>query len=286
MEINMPLTTESSALKVYQNYLPVHEPKKAIDGIPSSKYLNFDKDGSGLIIEIDRCQLTGFNLTSGDDNPSRDPKSYELYGSDDGRITYRMVHKGTIETFTQRLQRREIRLPNPSFYKQYKIIFDTIVDSTITDAFQIAEIELIGSEITTTWPEYVTYYKLLQHLAKENEQTAFELPLTDIFDYSELPLARDTQIRNLADRPEINLHQNDLSGWHGDKKMWSSINETIKAKVGMDPMKTNISSTLTMNHWTLTLGLNFALQGVIAASISETTFPHVFESTLWFHSLA
>ena len=215
-----------------QNYLPVHEPKKAIDGIPSSKYLNFDKDGSGLIIEIDRCQLTGFNLTSGDDNPSRDPKSYELYGSDDGGITYRMVHKGTIETFTQRLQRQEIRLPNPSFYKQYKIIFDTIVDSTITDAFQIAEIELIGSEITTTWPEYVTYYKLLQHLAKENEQTAFELPLTDIFDYSELPLARDTQIRNLADRPEINLHQNDLSGWHGDKKMWSSINETIKAKVG------------------------------------------------------
>ena len=64
-----------------------------------------------------------------------------------------------------------------------------------------------------------------------NEQTAFELPLTDIFAYSELPLARDIQIVNFADRPEINLDQNDLSGWHGDKKIWSAINKTIKAKV-------------------------------------------------------
>lgn len=217
-----------------KNYLSIHPPRNLTDGNTGTKYLNFDKNGSGLIFEINHCQLNGFTLTSADDLPERDPKSFELYGSNDGGNTYYLIYKNNLKPFGKRLEAQFIQLPKPFFYNQYKLVFDTIVDPQRADSFQLAELQLSGAEIKTTWPEYVTYYKLLKYLANYRKVIPFDLPISDIIDYSELPLARDIDKAHSSEPSSIRLIQNGLDGWFGDKSMWSSDQKMIRAAVNDD----------------------------------------------------
>jgi hypothetical protein len=122
-------------------YPPGERPVEAIDGIKTggSKYLNFGREGSGLIITpaAGPSIVQSFRITTGNDTAGRDPSSYILYGTNDP-ISSLDNSEGTAEAWTQ-ISLGNITLPdlrnvdgplvgvtNATSYASYKIVFPTV----------------------------------------------------------------------------------------------------------------------------------------------------------------
>lgn len=127
---------------------PGERPIEAIDGVKTgaSKYLNFGREGSGLIITpaVGSSIVKSFQITTGNDTPGRDPASYILYGTN-SPITSLENSEGIAETWTQisqggitlpgdpavNLDQRNVDGPiigvaNSTAYLSYKIVFPTV----------------------------------------------------------------------------------------------------------------------------------------------------------------
>ncbi len=130
------------------------EPDKAIDGNDLTKYLNFGGKNSGFIVTpgIGSSQVQSFRLTTGNDNPGRDPSAWELYGTNDA-ISSAQNSFGTAENWTL-LDSGTVTLPlgrntpgsavpvnNASSWGSYKMIF-TDLEDTNDPIMQISEAEL------------------------------------------------------------------------------------------------------------------------------------------------
>jgi hypothetical protein len=62
-------------------YPAAENPPKAIDGLSTTKYLNFGGAGSGFIVTPGfPAPVESFQITTGNDAPGRDPSSWALYG--------------------------------------------------------------------------------------------------------------------------------------------------------------------------------------------------------------
>ncbi len=61
-----------------------------------------------------------YALTSANDAPERDPRDWQLQGSQDGQ-SWTTLDTRTGETFTARFQRKEYRLANPTAYAHYRL---------------------------------------------------------------------------------------------------------------------------------------------------------------------
>jgi hypothetical protein len=119
-------------------YPPTERPLEAIDGLKdsSSKYLNFGREGSGLIITPGKgaSVVKSMQLTTANDTVSRDPAAYALYGTND-TITSLEHSAGDAENWVQ-IAIGNIVLPdlrnvdgdlipfesNTTSYKSYKLI--------------------------------------------------------------------------------------------------------------------------------------------------------------------
>lgn len=119
--------------------------ENAIDDLPSTKYLNFDKLNAGMTVTpgVGRAVVTGLRLTSANDAPERDPTSYQLLGSDDGAV-FTEIARGSLPSFAGRFVTVAVSFPNQVAYRHYRLLFPTVADAGSAVAVQIAEVEFLG----------------------------------------------------------------------------------------------------------------------------------------------
>jgi hypothetical protein len=146
-------------------YPPNQSPHAAIDGdkTTNSKYLNFGREGSGLIITPSKGSTVAkaIQLTTANDTASRDPSHYELYGTNETIKSYENS-MGDLENWSL-ISSGDITLPdarnvdgdiipfdsNTTAYSSYKIIFtdnkgpDT--GSGSANSIQFAEVAIYDS---------------------------------------------------------------------------------------------------------------------------------------------
>lgn len=117
----------------------------AIDNNTATKYLNFDKLNAGLTVSPVKGSsvITGLRLTSANDAPERDPTSYVLFGSNDGKEFFE-ISRGTIPNFSGRFVSVEVSFTNTIAWLQYRLLFPTVINAASAVAMQIAEIEFLG----------------------------------------------------------------------------------------------------------------------------------------------
>lgn len=140
------LKVEKFATK--NNRSPGHEDvQHAIDGNTKTKYLNFGKEGSGLVIHLAKSPvvISGIKFTSANDSPERDPIRYRLEGSNDGKL-FDLIDESDIPDFTGRHQSHSLSFANDSAFKTYRITFVKIRDAQKAECVQIAEVRLFGSQ--------------------------------------------------------------------------------------------------------------------------------------------
>ena len=145
LNLRVDLTEPGDKVEGTSTKFPANEaPSNAIDDNPKTKYLNFDGKGSGLILEVGKSVAVGIALTSGNDAPERDPRTFALYGSKEGS-EFIPVAAGAVPSFSARQQRKRFSFDNAEAYSFYKLIFPELVGPEGTP-LQIGEVELIRKE--------------------------------------------------------------------------------------------------------------------------------------------
>ncbi|MGE3308436.1 MAG: MBG domain-containing protein [Limisphaerales bacterium] len=131
------------------------EVSRAIDGEPLTKYLNLGGVNSGFIVtpKIGTTVVTGFTMTTANDEPSRDPSEWELFGTQDPITTSNHGHE-IFERWTRiasgevflPIQRRSVApvvvVDNAKAYTSYRLVFHNLIDPTAL--MQFAEIQFHG----------------------------------------------------------------------------------------------------------------------------------------------
>jgi hypothetical protein len=135
-------------------------PANVIDNDVATKFLHFkgDKEPTGFSVtpSIGATVVTGLTFTTANDTPSRDPITWELYGSNKADGPWAQIAKGTIDDFSRTLDwpRRwknvtPIVFSNSMPFTNYKVMFPTLRYQTnglnnVPNSMQIAEVELLG----------------------------------------------------------------------------------------------------------------------------------------------
>ncbi len=139
----------------FSNYPGGEPPINIFDQDPTTKYLNFAKEGSGVIVTpaggatAIQCIL----FTTANDAPARDPASYEVYGTNDP-IASLDNSDGTGENWTL-IDAADLDLPmdrfisgafhnfsNATAYTSYKIVVPTVREACNANSMQIGEIQV------------------------------------------------------------------------------------------------------------------------------------------------
>jgi hypothetical protein len=137
------------------NSPPGETAEYAIDGNPSTKYLNFDRANAGFTIKLQSAQvLQGIKFTTANDFEARDPSKYSLFGSNDGVNWTTIVNAESITLSSSRYTQSSmytINNTNPYFY--YFITFpdikasaqysDIVACGLACDSVQIGDVEFI-----------------------------------------------------------------------------------------------------------------------------------------------
>lgn len=143
------------------NYPAAEAPAKCIDGDPNTKYLNFGKENSGIIVTpaIGASMLDSFQITTANDTVARDPVVWMIYGTNeeimdvdngDGKAeSWTLICGGTMALPEERLA------VGPAYvianqaepYTSYKVLFPTLKDAAATNSMQIADIQLFGAVV-------------------------------------------------------------------------------------------------------------------------------------------
>ncbi len=135
-------------------------PDKAIDNLSSSKYLNFTKENSGLVVtpQVGATLVTDVRFATANDAPERDPLTYQLQGSNNfntaspnpSTATWTTIASGSTGLDLdpgRNVAGPAVSFSNLTYYKSYKLIFPTLRNSSSANSMQVAEIELIGVAI-------------------------------------------------------------------------------------------------------------------------------------------
>ncbi|HTI69846.1 MAG TPA: ATP-binding protein, partial [Candidatus Limnocylindria bacterium] len=109
--------------------------------------LTIETPGAGII-----QPLAGYAIVSANDSPERDPKAWELLGSNDAGRTWQSIDKRRNELFQRRFQRRKFTLDHTAHFQSYRLRIDAIRASDAANAIQIAEIEPLPAGIQSNRP--------------------------------------------------------------------------------------------------------------------------------------
>jgi hypothetical protein len=130
-----------------------------VDLDPMTKYLNFGKQGTGFIVtpSVGPKIVKAFEVTTANDAPSRDPASWQLYGTNDpitsgqhsttNAENWTLVDQGTLSLPTDRLTLGpQVAVNNSTLYSSYRLVFPTQRDPFAGDAdsMQFSEVQLYG----------------------------------------------------------------------------------------------------------------------------------------------
>ena len=113
---------------------------RTIDRNKRTKWFTPFCPGTSWQLELpENTQCSLYRLTSANDYPGRDPKSWIVEGSEDGKTFVKIGEENDV-AFESRLQEKEFSIAAPGNYRFYRITFNTLADGN-KDGFQIAEIE-------------------------------------------------------------------------------------------------------------------------------------------------
>jgi hypothetical protein len=154
---------------------PNETPPKVLDQIPATKYLNFGKEGSGVIITNSGGAVTvgSMQLTTANDASNRDPASYQLWGTNGaiqsvdnsdglGGESWTLISSGALSLPTTRLDSTTfVPINAGAAYSSYKLIFPTLRNAPATNSMQIADVQFYTEVI----PEPSTFALVAMGLA-------------------------------------------------------------------------------------------------------------------------
>jgi hypothetical protein len=142
-------TTDDGAgiISAHGQNLPDEGMAKAFDNNNTTKWLDFSPSGSWIQYQYafdKRSVVTSYTLTSANDSPERDPKNWNLLGSNDGGATWVTLDTRTNQTFASRFQKLSFSFTNSTAYNIYRLEI-TALNGPNPNSVQLAEIELIGT---------------------------------------------------------------------------------------------------------------------------------------------
>jgi len=129
----------------------------AIDGDTNSKYLlqcdQITNTNTGIQVtptsmaeDFTSSIISIISLTTANDFPARDPKSWKISGSNDG-VSFSEIAQGDFEVCEDRHKTQTVTFENTESFLTYRVIFPTIVghDGYIEPSMQVAEVGLLNS---------------------------------------------------------------------------------------------------------------------------------------------
>ncbi len=133
-----PITTSSG------NFPGGEAPANAIDGLTGTKYLNFDELNVFITVQPQYSLpylLNGFSVTSANDAPERDPKTYTLLGSNDNTL-FTTITSGMLADFNNRFETQTVSFAAISPFSFYRFVVNDVRDSASANSVQFAEFGL------------------------------------------------------------------------------------------------------------------------------------------------
>jgi hypothetical protein len=118
---------------------------QAFDGNVNTKWLSFTSTGwlAYTFGGTERYTLTAYAIVSGNDFPDRDPKNWQLQGSDDG-TTWTTVDTRTEESFATRFLEKYYAVSGtPPAYRRYRL--NVTLNNGAAGILQLAELRLYGT---------------------------------------------------------------------------------------------------------------------------------------------
>jgi predicted alpha-1,2-mannosidase len=122
---------------------------QAFDGDKGTKWLVFAKNGWIQARLAEPRTVTNYALTSANDVPERDPRDWQLLGSNDGS-TWDVVSSVSGETFERRGQTKEYQVSEPKPYAYHRL---NVTANGGADIVQLAELELADPAVPTPEPD-------------------------------------------------------------------------------------------------------------------------------------
>ena len=126
-------------------------------------YLNFGKENSGFIVtpSVGNTVLDEFQITTGGDEPPRDPSSWEIYGTNDpiasesnsqgDQENWVLIDSGTFDPNNSEIPLARhttgamVSVNNSTAYSSFRMIFPTLRDSGAASSMQFAQVDFFGT---------------------------------------------------------------------------------------------------------------------------------------------
>ena len=133
---------------------PVQTVSSAVDDNLYTKWLDFANAFPATRSSWLQYQLTSgqfvvvqYTITSGYDAQERDPRDWNLLGSNDG-INWIILDTRTGEVFANRTQTNTYVISNTTPYIYYKFQINSVYNPSLANSMQLAELELLGQAVT------------------------------------------------------------------------------------------------------------------------------------------
>lgn len=114
---------------------------QAFDNTADSKWLAFSPRGWLRYDMLQGAKLVAYSVTSANDVPARDPRDWQLEGSNDGQ-SWATIDAQLAQSFSQRKLRRQFVVNQSVSYRYYRF---NIINNNGAAETQLAEIEFIGN---------------------------------------------------------------------------------------------------------------------------------------------
>lgn len=132
-------------------------PRNVLDDVSATKYLNFGKLRTGVIVTpaFGASRVQSFVLTTANDSAERDPTSWELDGTndlvgspDDSQgmdENWTLIVAGMIDLPTIRLTDGPmVVVPNDVAYSSFRMVFPTLRNAAAVDSMQVGDIQFFN----------------------------------------------------------------------------------------------------------------------------------------------
>ena len=130
---------------------PVNEGEaQAFDNTSNTKWLVFSSTGNIAydFANEDAYVVTRYTVTSANDEPARDPKTWNLQGSNDGS-TWTTLNSQNNQSFGNRFEVKSYNVTNSTSYKRYRL---NVTSNNGSAYLQIGEIQMFGGGSGTPPP--------------------------------------------------------------------------------------------------------------------------------------
>lgn len=140
----VPLTSSDLTLKSDIEQTGKEVAANLIDGNYGTKWCSSWTDkGRWMSLHLNggkKETIKTYRLVSGNDVPDRDPKDWDLLGSNDDGVTWTLIDKRSSEIFEDRKMSRDFEIKNPQPYNGYKLSIGAIKAGR---SVQLTEVELV-----------------------------------------------------------------------------------------------------------------------------------------------